>query len=207
MNFADLENTWRSPRNRPTAAEMETHKMKLNDDLRRRHRGFVLFMTCVFGGLLYPTTRLISHLVAPSPALDPINFSREWGFLLLLALPWSAAIYLVWQYRRHRVAHQNYERSIVESVRARLDENRLSRNRLKIASALHGVVLIILPLVVYQLRATGKAGDEILIPAFVLWPLIVAGIGLALFYNYRRKLLPQKRELETLLRSYEQELT
>ena len=35
------------------------------------------------------------------------------------------------------------------------------------------------------------------------WPLLAAGIGGALLYYYRRKLLPRKRELEVLLGAYE----
>ena len=184
--------------------EMDKLKMKLKDDLRSRRRGTVIFIIFVFAALMYPTGGLLFHLVWPDPTLDKINFAREWGSLLVLALPWSAAILFAWQYRRHRAAHQDYERSIAASLRALLDENRLSRTRLKVAALVHGLFLAILPLVVYQLRATGKAGDEILVPAFVLWPLIAVGIGLALLYNYRRKLLPQQHELETLLRSYDQ---
>jgi hypothetical protein len=79
----------------------------------------------------------------------------------------------------------------------------MSRSRVKSAAILHGVILVLLPLVVWQLRAVGKAGDEILLPAFVLWPLLAAGILFAMYWHYTRKLLPRKRELEGLLKSYE----
>jgi hypothetical protein len=73
----------------------------------------------------------------------------------------------------------------------------------KIVLLLHGLVLLVLPVVVLQLRAAGKAGDEILVPALVLWPLLAAGIGGALLYYHRRRLLPRKRQLEALLAAYE----
>ena len=203
MNFADIEQTWRSPHNRPPAAELEQHKMKLIADLRRRQRGFVIFISLVLTILVVLTAMIAWQLVWPDSARSRMDFSQEWGVLPILALPWAAAIHFARQYRRHRAGHAHYDRSIHASVRALLDENRLSRTRVKIAASLHGVFLLVIPLVVYQLRAVGKAGDEILVPAFVLWPLIAACISLALIYHYRRKLLPEKRELEGLLSAYE----
>ena len=87
-------------------------------------------------------------------------------------------------------------------MRALLDENRLSRTRLKLIAALNGVMLLVMPFIVVQLRAAGKAGDEILMPAFVLFPALMVFVFVVLLLRYRRTLLPQKRELETLLESY-----
>lgn len=203
MNFADIENAWRSPHNRPSPAEKEQHYMKLITDLRRRRRGFALHLGLVLTFLTVVTVPILRHVIAPDPALNRIDFAREWGAFVLLALPWIAAIVFVRQLWRHHVGHADYDRSIRASVRALLDENRLSRTRVKVVALLHGLVLIVLPVVVYQLRMAGKAGSEILVPAFVLWPLMAAGIGGGLLYHYRRKLLPRKRELEALLSAYE----
>lgn len=93
--------------------------------------------------------------------------------------------------------------TLADSVRALLAENRIGRARLKIVAGLHGTILLVLPLVVYQLRVAGKAGDEILLPAFVGWPLIAAGILLGLWWHDRRKLQPRQHELDELLKSYE----
>jgi hypothetical protein len=203
MNFADIEHAWRSPHNRPTPAELEQQKMKFTADLRRRHRGFYFFILPVFAALIFFTGKIVFHVLWPDPAHDRVDFSREWGVLPVAALPWAAALLFAWQYRRHRAQHENYERSIAASARALLDENRLSRTRLKIVGLMHALFLAVIPIVVYQLRAVEKAGDEILLPAFVLWPLIAIGIGATLIYHYRRKLQPEQRELEALLKSYE----
>ncbi len=202
MNFAEIENLWRSPHNRPSAAELEAQKMKLIADLRRRRRGVATFIWMVFSALALMTGRFALFLFSPNPGADRMDFAHEWGVLIVLALPWIAAILIARQYLRHEKEHGNYERSVADSVRALLDENRLARRRMKIAAALHGGFLLVLPVVVYQLRAVGKAGDEILLPAFVGWPVVALCIGTAMVYNYRRKLLPQKRELEGLLESY-----
>jgi len=203
MNFADIENAWHSPHNRPSPAEQEKHYMQLITDLRRRRRGFVLHLSLVLTFLTVVTVLILRHLISTDPALNRIDVTREWGAFVLLALPWIAALVFVRQYWRHFAGHADYNRSIRASVSALLDENRLSRARVKVVALLHGIVLLLLPVVVFQLRAAGKAGDEILVPAFVLWPLLAAGLGGALLYYYRRKLLPRKRELEALLGAYE----
>jgi hypothetical protein len=88
-------------------------------------------------------------------------------------------------------------------VRALLDENRLERARFKTVSWLQATTLVVPLLIVVQLRAVGKAGDEILIPAFVFLPAIIIAIFAGSSFRYRRRLLPRKRELEALLASYE----
>jgi hypothetical protein len=203
MNFADIENAWRSPHNRLSPAELEHQHMQLITDLRRRRRGFVLHLSLVLTFLTVVTVLILRHLISADPALKGIDVAREWGAFVLLALPWIAAVVFIRQSWRHFAGHSQADRSIRASVSALLDENRLARTRVKIVALLHGLVLLILPLVVLQLRAAGKAGDEILVPAFVLWPLLAAGLGGALRYYYRRKLLPRKRELEVLLGAYE----
>jgi hypothetical protein len=56
---------------------------------------------------------------------------------------------------------------------------------------------------VHQLRAVGKAGDEILLPAYVIWPVYVALMVVWFSWCYFRRLLPKKRQLEALAQSYE----
>lgn len=201
MNFADIENMWRAPGNRPSPAELETQKMKLVADLKRRHRGFVFFIGTVTAVLTVITVSAIAFIVSEGPE-GKFELAREWGVLPVLALPWAAAILFIRNYRRHRAEHGHYDRSIADSVRALLDENRISAMRLKIAAGLHAAFLVVLPLMVHQLRAAGKAGDEILVPAYVLWPMIAGGIGAAMWIYYRKKLLPERARLEGLLASY-----
>ena len=57
-------------------------------------------------------------------------------------------------------------------------------------------------IIVHQLRAVGKAGDEILVPAFVIWPAYVALMAAWFGWYYFRRLLPRKRELEELMQAY-----
>jgi len=205
MNFDDIQKTWQSPHNRPSAAQLEKDKMKFLTDLRKRNRGAVFFMLWILGVLLVITGSAFLHLLWPDSAKDAIDLTREWSIVPLLALPWFCLLVFFEKYRRYRAAHPNYEHSISASVRALLDENRLARDRQKWAAALSGVMLLLMPLIVHQLRAVGKAGDEILVPAFVLLPALMLCIFLGMLWQQRRVLLPRKRELEALLATYRED--
>lgn len=202
MNFADLENTWRSPLNQPDHAELEHLKMNLVTDLENRRRGQRRFLILVFIPLAIFTVAMLGHLVSPRPGSDSIHLSREWGLLPLLLLPWAGWVVILRLHRRHVAAHRDFSASIRASVAAALDENRRERLRTWLVGGILAASLPVLGIVVLQLRATGKAGDEILLPAMVLFPLYVCGVIAGLAWRYLRKLQPRRQELETLLRSY-----
>lgn len=177
--------------------------MQFVTDLKKRHRGIATLLAMVGSALLVITGKFALDLIWPDGGVDKVDFAREWAIVPFLALPWVGWFMLLRQYRTHRTRHPDYEVSIGASVRALLDENRLERARYKVIACLQGAMLLALPLVVYQLRVVGKAGDEILVPAFVLFPAIIIGIFVASTWRYRTELLPRKRELETLLASYQ----
>lgn len=202
MNFADIENTWRSPHNRPAAAEVEKQKMQFITDLRRRRRSAAGLLGITFIPLAFLTGKVVAHVFWPDPALDPVDLRQEWGIVPFFLLPWAGWLTMVLLYCRHRARHPNYERSINASVEALLDENRTERTRYKFIAGLLLASVAVLPLVVYQLRAVGKSGDEILIPAFVIYPAYVLAMVGWMTFHLRRKLQPRRRELESLLDSY-----
>jgi hypothetical protein len=201
MNFAEIQNAWRSPHNQPSPAQLETMKQRFIADHDRRRRGLKLFVTIVAGWLTVVTVRLLMFVFNPAPA--EFAWSEEWGTPVMLVLPWVALGFLVQQLRTHDRDHGASAPTLAAGVQALLAENQMSRTRLKVVALLHAAMLAAVPLVVYQLRAVGKAGDEILVPAFVLWPLVSLVILLAMRWHYRTKLVPRQRELEAVLRSYE----
>jgi hypothetical protein len=203
MNFADIENVWRSPHNRPSPAAIEEIKMKFVTDLKKRRRSQLMLLLISFAPLAFFTGKILIHLLRPDPALDPVDLTREWGIVPFFALPWLGWLYLVYLYRGHRARHADYNRSVRAMVAALLDDNRMERRRQKAIGVLLVASALVLPLIVYQLRAVGKAGDEILIPALVIYPGYVLAVVVWAAVHHRRKLLPRKRELEALLASYE----
>jgi hypothetical protein len=56
---------------------------------------------------------------------------------------------------------------------------------------------------IWQLRAVGKVGDEILIPAFVIYPGYVALMVGWIAWEYTRKTRPRQQELEGLAADYQ----
>ena len=179
MNFAEIQATWQSPHNRPTPAQLDHQKMKFIADLRRRQRGQRTFLCVVLIPLVYITVKVVLHLVAPDPALSAIDLNREWAIIPLFALPWIGWLIMLRLHLRHRARSLHSERSISASV-------------------------LVLPVIVYQLRAVGKAGDEIMVPALVIYPAYVLLLLAWLAYYCRKKLNPRKQELEALLGSYRQ---
>lgn len=204
MNFAEIQKTWKAAGNRPTALEVEKLKMNLIAELKRRRRSSFMLLAITFIPLAFLTAKLGAHLMWPDPALDAVDLRREWGVLPFFALPWIGWAWLLRLHLGHRARHGAFDRSINASVRALLDESRTEIKRYKIVGALLAASVIVLPLIVYQLRSVGKAGDEILVPAFVIYPAYVVGMLIWFAVNYRRKLRPRRAELETLLRSYDE---
>lgn len=202
MNLDEIESVWRSPHNRPPATELEQHTMKLVADLRRRHRAHRGLLWITFIPLALFTAQVARHVLWPDPALDRVDLNREWAVLPFFALPWAGWLLLLRLHRQHLTRHPNYDQSINASVAASLDENRTERTRYQIIAGLLVASIPLVMLIVHQLRAVGKAGDEILLPAYVGWPVYVAlMVGWFTWYYFRR-LLKRKRELEDLLRAY-----
>lgn len=199
MTFDDIQSVWGSPHNRPSPDELEVQKQQFIRNLESRHRGFVL-ITGLTGLWLIGCTIRFAYHVAKGGAFEP---AREWAAILLFLLPVGALVVFWRQHFLHRREHVDHRRTIKASLEALLDENRLACLRLKMIAVLNGLMLVVMPVIVLQLRAVGKAGDEILLPAFVLVPLLMAFVFTVLFLRHRRTLLPQKRELETLLQAYE----
>ena len=204
MNFDDIQKTWRSPQNQPSAAQLEKDQLKFLNDLRKRHRGEIIFMIWILSVMSFLTGGFVLHLFRPDPAKPPTDLAREWALIVLLALPWAALGLFYKKFRDHRARHAHPERSIRTSVAALLDDNRTEIERYKWAAWLNAGVILLMPLVVYQLRAAGKAGDEILVPAFVILPLLMLGIFWAMLCYRRRVLYPRQRELQALLVAYDE---
>lgn len=199
MNRHELENLWNTSENQPDPTGITLEIGKHLRRLRRRHRSLVVVLSLAGVWLTIMLVRL-AFFVAGGGPLDP---AREWGAAVMLLLPLMALIVLARQFRRHLQAHAAPERSIQASLLALLDENRLARRRVKVIGGLYAAVMLIMPLVVHQLQAVGKAGDEVRIPAFVMLPLLLLTLSGILLFHYRFRLLPRHRELRELLEAYQ----
>lgn len=199
MLDSDLNTLWNSSANQPPPAITAAAAGEFLQRLRTRRRGFIMIMSLAgfwLSAVLIRLAWLALHGRAPA-------WRQEWGAALLLLVPLGTLIFLMIQFRRHCHGHAGAGKSIQASLRALLDENRLARQRLKIIAALHLAVMLLMPVAVLQLRAAGKAGAEITVPAFVLLPLLQSAILLAMLRHHRHRLQPRRRELESLLADYQ----
>lgn len=204
VNDHELERVWRSPRNTPDVVGLAAAQARFLADLSRRRRATRLFLTLILGALTLISARVLLS-VWTDEGVSAMEFTRDWASLLFLALPWLGLGLLLRRVVRHERAHPAEVNSIRETIHALLDEAAMARAGLKVVAGLHAATLVLLPLVVWQLRATGKAGDEILWPAFIGWPLIAGTILSLLWWYDRSRLRPRQRQLETLRREYERE--
>lgn len=201
MSYDELEKAWRSPRNTIEVGILAAAQQGFLTDLARRRRGTRVFLTLTLGALTLLTAR-VAVSAWPQEGRPLIGLTRDWASLLFLTLPWLGVGLLFRRALRHERAHPAPGMSVRDALLALLDETAMARTRLKIVAGLHGATLALLPLVVWQLRATGKAGDEILWPAFVGWPLIAVAILAALWWYDRSQLQPRQRQLVALSREH-----
>ncbi len=201
MSYDELEEAWRSPRNTIEVGILAAAQQGFLTDLARRRRGTRVFLTLTLGALTLLTAR-VAVSAWPQEGVPLIGLTRDWASLLFLTLPWLGVGLLIRRALRHERAHPAPGMSVRDALLALRDETAMARTRLKIVAGLHGATLALLPLVVWQLRATGKAGDEILWPAFVGWPLIAVAILAALWWYDRSRLQPRQRQLVALAREH-----
>lgn len=203
MNFADIQNAWQSPHNQPTAAQREKQKMEFIQTLQRRDRGFVIGLTLIFSGLVMVTLFVLRNQMIDGGTPKGIDFWREWSVVLLLALPWGAALWIVLRYRRMLARQGDYSGSIADSVRGLLEQNRFAQVRTRLILVLEVIVLPVLALVILQLEGVGKMRPHEAKSAAVFFgAAMLVAIGSMLWQLYR-KLRPEEKRLATLLSSYE----
>jgi cytochrome bd-type quinol oxidase subunit 2 len=199
MNIEDLSSVWQSPRNTPAPALIEEHRSRLAKRLGKEYRDFLAYMGMAVGLTLFLAGGFVQY-VRSGGAFD---WSREWGALVFLLLPVTVAVLFVRGFIRHRRSHPRYDVSILETLRAALDANRLARWRLRVSMTVTTVAMALVPLMTHQLQTVGKQR-----PHEAMSMLVVFGVGylIAMGYQvwmYRWKLARERARISELLASYE----
>lgn len=201
MNLNEIEAVWRSSHNQPDPRQTERERSEFVATLRKRDRGFVVGMTLIFTWLVVITGRLLWILVSPDPVRDRIDLTREWAVIPFLLLPWIGAIVFVRQHRQRRYRHQEVTGSIVESLRALVDQSRGAEARMRSMLLLHLMGVPLLALCIAQIRAVGKARPHEVSSMIVVFALCIAVstacLTWVLFSNRR-----ETRRLQALLAAY-----
>ncbi len=202
MNPSDIEALWRSPHNQPSPEDIDLAHSRLVVTLRRRQRGFVIQMACAFVWLVLITGGLAYVVLWPDGAKAAPSFSREWAVLLLLALPWLAALSFVRQNRRGLTLRSDPEVSISASLRAMIAQSHQSLRRMRSILWLHLISVPVLALCISQIHDAGKARPHELISMITVLAVIIALSVTGIFIGMARR-RGEVRRLESLLQNYD----
>lgn len=193
MSTDDLNRAWKSPANRPSPEASAREREEFVQRLQREHRSFRFQVIRAFSLLVVITVGL-GVFVANGGAFD---VRREWAVLLLLALPWVAAILFVRRHLRHRRAHPDYEQSVAHSVRALLDANRAAQLRSRILVGLFALTVPVLAGCIWQLQQVGKSRphEAASLATFMAVVMVLSSLGV---YWRSRRLRPEEKRLSEL---------
>ncbi len=204
MNYAELLQTWSSPSNRPSPAEIERQKWICASTLARRRRGFVAMMATPALVLTSISAWWLWRVAFAGSAPGALAFGREWAAPLLLAMTWGLFVLFVRGQAMHLRRHPEPGASILGGLRALHDDNRRSQQRVKSAAWLHLACLPVLSLALRQLEAADKIQPREFVSALVFFGA-VAGLSIAgLWVFLACKLRPEGRRLGALLHAYEE---
>lgn len=199
MNFDELQQTWNSPRNNLDTEQQRELAEKFNRQMvrRRRFQTFWLIHTFVWLTLI---TGLAIVMVASGKTIP----AQEWGLFPLLVVPWAFAIHFLRRYRNPANPIARGELPVRDSLSAALDSIRTARSHSKWVAALYVIVTPLLVLAMQQLHAAGKVSDREVtsMACFFGATLLLCSAGLAT--RYFGRLLPQQKQLEELLRQFNQ---
>ncbi len=199
MDIEKMKKLWQCSANAPTVPEAEQIKAKFTRDLRSRYRRFILFLIWVFSALSFATGLVFYQVLVT----HKVTLETDWAVLPLLAIPWLFAIRFLAQFRKHNRAHSSYGESIVLTLRAAMDENRLACLRIKRLAWIYLLSAPALALAIHQLKWAGKMNESEVTSMLLLFGVTLITAGGWAAFRYFRKLLPQRAEIIFLLRDYE----
>lgn len=198
MTFEELIPVFRSSRNAPKPAELERYKAGIATHLRKEYRDFTWHVGMAGALTLFLAGGFVQYLRSGGA----FDLQREWASIVFLLLPITVAALFVRGFIKHRQQHPRYESSIVEGLRALIDENRLARVRLRVSMVASTLAMAGLPLVTYQLQLVGKQRPHEAASMLAVFGLTyVAAMGWQI-WKYR-KLLAEQVRVRELLGSYE----
>ena len=199
MTFDDLVPAWRSARNAPDPAQLEQYKAGIVSHLGKEYREFLWHVGAVAALTIFLAGGFVQY-VRSGGAFD---LQQEWAAIVFLLLPIGVAALFVRGFIRHRKEHPRYDLSILDGLRALLDENRLARARLRVSMIVLTVAMALLPVVTYQLQLVGKQRPHEAASMLAVFGMAYVVAMAWQVWKYRWKLLPENARLGELLRSYE----
>lgn len=199
MNLNEMQSAWNSPRNNLPDEEQQRLADKFTRQMIRRRRFQSLWLINTFVWLTIITVLAIRAL-----AVGQTTPTQEWGLFPLLLVPWGFAIHFLWRHLNPAAPTMHGEIAVVDSLRAALASNRETRSHLKFVVVLYVIMIPLLALAMDQLHAVGKASPRELTSMGILFGGVLIIGGAVMAARYFGRLLPQRRQLEELLRYSDQ---
>ena len=200
MNFDELQNDWNSPRNNLPMEQQHALAEKFSRQMirRRRFQTFWLIHTLVW-------LTLITGLAIWMVAIGKANPTQEWGLFPLLLVPWGFAIRFLRRYLKPLAPAARGMSPVKDSLSAALVSNRTHQSHLKLVGVLFVLMIPLLFLAMQQLHAVGKVSARELTSMAIFFGATLLVCGAGIVARYAGRLLPQQKQLEELLRHFDQD--
>ncbi|HEY0943786.1 MAG TPA: hypothetical protein VGD81_00905, partial [Opitutaceae bacterium] len=133
----------------------------------------------------------------------PLALAGQWALWPLLLLPWSAAIHFLRKFLREGAPPKSSIPPLRDALLTARQGNRAERRRLAVIAILLGALAPITAVAIRQLHLAGKASVNEAWSMALVFGLALALGGGSVAWRYRRRLVPERRRLESLLRDLE----
>jgi Na+/proline symporter len=201
MNSEVLEAAWRSSANGPSAAASAYVLNEVSGELRRRRAGLRRLLVFATVALTIPIA-LLAYEIATGRS-DVIDLSREWALIPFAFIPF-VVVALAWRCRLvHLQRHPHADSTLLDAFRALLDENAGARARIHLIGAAMALFVPLLAVMLNQLGAVGKMEPAHMVQAGIVLAGGLAAGAVWMAVKYVGRLLPERRQLEALIRQYE----
>jgi hypothetical protein len=200
MTYDDLVPVWRSPGNAADPSQIERYKASIVSRLGKEYREFLWHIGAVAALTIFLAGGFVQYLRSGGA----FDLQREWGAIVFLLLPIGVAAIFVRGFVKHRQQHPRYDLSILDALRALIDENRLARARLRVSMGVLTLAMALLPVITFQLQLVGKQRPHEAASMLVVFGAVYVFAMAGQIWKYRRRLLPENARLQALFRSYEQ---
>jgi hypothetical protein len=198
MTFDDLVPVWHSLRNAPDPAQVERYKASIAKHLGKEYRDFLWHVGAATAGTIFLAGGFVQYLRGGGA----FDVQREWASILVLLLPIGIAAWFMRGFLQHRREHARYEISIVEGLRAMLDDNRLARARLRASMTVLTGAMALLPVVTHQLQLVGKQRPHEAASMLLVFGVAYVAAMVWQVWKYRA-LKPEGARLQELVSSYQ----
>jgi MFS family permease len=198
MTFDDLIPAWHSSRNAPDPAQLEQYRANVVNRLGKEYRDFLWHVGTATALTIFLAGGFVQYLRSGGA----FDWQHEWAAIVFLLLPVGVAAIFLRGFIRHRRQHPRYDLSILDALRALIDENRLARVRLRVSMGVLTLAMALTPVVTHQLQLVGKQRPHEAASMLVVFGLAYVAAMAWQLWKYRWKLLPENARLQKLFGSY-----